>query len=135
MGNRIDRYHREVYFPPWYEESMKVFVGEILSTGPLTFSMHCVEKVMEYTIQFGKNFFQNLVKSIRRGVLDTEKVFEFYSTKGGNITKACFRFSFEKLPVDIVLVISSSGVLITMYTINEGDNHDTLNKKLYKKGE
>jgi len=135
MGNKIDRYHKEIFFPSWYEESLKEFIKEIVSTGPLTFSMHCVEKVSEYTTQFGKVFFQNLLKSIRRGVLDPEKVFEFYATKGGKITKVCFRYSFDKLPVDVVLVISSGGVLITMYVINADDNHETLNKKLYKKGE
>jgi len=135
MGKRIDRFHREIYFPEEFSSSMKQFVEEILSEGPLTFSLHAAEKIVEYSHEYGKIFFQYLVKTVRRNSLDPDKVFEYYSSRNGKITKACFRYSIEESPVDIIMVVSANGVVITMYVSNKDDNHATLNKKLYKKGE
>jgi|SRR5688572_7948887 len=135
MGKRVNRYHREIYFPNSFDSSMKQFVEEILTDGPLTFSLHAAEKIVEYSHEYGKKFFQYLVKIVRSNSLDPDKVFEYYSGKDGKITKVCFRYSFDESPVDIVMVVSASGVVITIYISNKGDNHSTLNKKLYKKGE
>ena len=135
MGKRVSRFHREIFFPANYDSSMKTFVEEIMSLGPLTFSLHSIEKIVDYSFEYGKNFFQYLVKTVRRNSLDPEKVFEFYSGKDGKITKACFRYTFDEFPVDIIMVVSANGVVITMYISNKGDNHATLNKNLYKKGE
>lgn len=135
MGKRINRFHRDIFFPGSYDSSMKTFVEEIMALGPLTFSLHSVEKIADYFFEYGKNFLQYLVKTVRRNSLDPEKVFEFYSGKDGKITKACFRYTFDEFPVDIIMVVSANGVVITMYISNKGDNHATLNKNLYKKGE
>lgn len=135
MSKRIYRFHREIYFPDDFQAAMKEYVEEIVSLGPLTFSLHSIEKIMDYSFEYGKNFFQYLVKTVRRNSLDADKVFEYYSTKGRKITKACFRYSFDDFPVDIIMVVSANGVVITMYIANKGDNHATLNKKLYRKGE
>lgn len=135
MGKRIDRFHRDIYFPSTFDTSIKLFMDEIVALGPLTFSLHSIEKIVDYSFEYGKNFFQFLVKAVRRDSLNPEKVFEYYSSKNGKVTKACLRYTFEEFPVDIVMVVSANGVVITMYISNKGDNHATLNKKLYKKGE
>ena len=135
MGKRVDRFHKDIFFPSSYESSMKTFVEEIVALGPLTFSRHAIEKVVDYTFEYGKNFFQQFIKTVSRNSLDPEKVFEYYAAKTGKITKACFRYTFDEYPVDIIMVISANGVVITMYVANKNDNHSTLNKNLYKKGE
>lgn len=135
MGKRVNRFHKDIFFPSSCDSSMKIFIDEIIALGPLTFSLHSVEKIVDYSFEYGKNFFQYLIKVVRRNPLDPEKVFEFYADKHGKITKACFRYTFDESPVDIIMVVSANGVVITTYISNKDDNHTTLNKNLYRKGE
>lgn len=134
MGKKLDRFHKDIFFPEWYSESINEFLGEISSSGPMTFSLHSVEKVVDLVENYGKKALEEFSKVIRNNILEEEKVFEFYS-KSRKITKACFRFSLGNFPIDIIIVISSGGVIITVYLTDRDDNHKTLNKKPYKKGE
>lgn len=126
---KLKRYHREIFFPEWAEGGLEIFVSTILKKGSLTFSLHAMDKSVDYCVTYGKNLFLETLKKIP---LEFKNIFEFRSV-GEEIRKACFRYSLEELPVDIVLVISSDGVVITIYLINKGDNHATLNKKLYER--
>lgn len=126
------RYHVEVYFPPWAEESLKVFTETIQQKGSLAFSTHAVGKIVNGNLEYGRQLFKYLLKSIRKVSLKPESIFEFYA-QGEFVQKAVFRFSFEEFPVDIILVISADGTVITMYTTNKGDNHDSLNLNLYER--
>lgn len=132
MNKKLKRYHKDVFLPSWTEELLSNFINEVYSKGPLTFSGHAVEKIVESAFEHGKNLFKYLIKILREGRLNLGDVFEFYS-RDAAIKKACFRFTFSDYPVDLVLVISSDGVVITVYAINKEDNHSTLNQELYER--
>ena len=128
----LDRYHRDVYFPDWTNTSLKGFAKGVQTHGSISFSLHALIKIVEYMVEYGKRFVMFLVKTIRQGVLKTENVFEFYAEEDV-IKKACFRISSSEIPVDIVLVISADGVVVTAFVINKGDNHTTLDEKMYER--
>lgn len=126
----LDRYHRDVLFPQWYETSLNIFIRAVRSHGSITFSLHALEKTIEYSFEYGRTMFKFLLRSVRRNSLDPNSVFEFYASDE-EIHRACFRYSFEEFPVDLVLVISADGVVVTVFVINKTDNHTTLNRNLY----
>ncbi len=125
----MKRYHRQIYFPEWAEESIQKYLKKVLSNTPITYSLHAVDKITEFCWVSGKSF---VMDSLRNVSLQEDKIFEFYAS-GEEIKKACFRFSAEDFPVDFILVVSEDGVVITLYVINQGDNHSTLNKNLYER--
>ena len=126
------RFHREVYFPPWAEESVQEFIQAIDKQGYITFSLHSVKKVVQYTKSYGTEFFRHVEIALRRGRLSSGEVFELYSNDK-SIRKACFRFSFEGFPVDIVVVLSKEGTVVTIYITDKEDNHSSLDSSLYEK--
>lgn len=130
--NRLKRFHKEIYFPPWYEKSVDDFLQQIRKTSALVFSLHAVEKAISYSFKYGQELQKYLMKAIRKQCANSENVFEFYAVDE-NIRKACFRLSFDGFPVDLILVISADGTVITVYLINKDDNHSTLDKNLYEK--
>ena len=133
--NRTGRYHREVFFPSDFKELFKEYYDVIYAKGPLTFSLHSVVKLSDYITKYGTEFLTGISKVIISGALVEEGVFEFYTNKEGIIEKACIRYSIKDIPVDIVLVISRSGVIITCYTINKDDTRNELDKRMYVKKE
>jgi hypothetical protein len=128
----LKRYHKDVYFPDWASTSLKGFAKGVQIHGSIAFSLHALEKVVDYGTEYGKKFVKFLVKTIRQGILKTDNVFEFYAEDTG-IKKACFRISSSEVPVDLVLVISADGVVVTAFVINKGDNHTTLDEKMYER--
>jgi hypothetical protein len=130
---KLHRYHREIYFPPWAEESLDTFVSKVMSRRTVVFSVHALEKSIMYSFEYGKWLFKFLMKALKKTSLELPNIFEFYA-EGQEVSKACFRLSFEGFPVDLVLVVSEDGTVITLFTINKGDNHVTLNENLYEKG-
>lgn len=132
MTKKVKRFHRGVYFPEWTEESLDSFLQEVLQTGYITFSAHALKRTVEYTDEHGKSFLRFLLKCVKRNALSIQNVFEFYSVEE-YIKKVCFRCSTEELPVDLVLVISRDATVITVFVVNRGDNHETMDKTLYEK--
>lgn len=131
---KLKRYHRQLFFPKWYEDSLEEYFNGVRAVGQITFSLHAVEKAQEYGFEHGRKFIKTMSKAIREDVLREPSVFEFYAT-GQEIRKACFRVSVPEFPVDLVLVISADGVVVTVFVTNKGDNHDTLNAGLYERSE
>lgn len=131
MPKIVDRYHKEIFFPKNSTEILSKFIEGIFKSSSITFSLHAVEKVVKIVEMYGKVLAGEFFKMVNSDVLFIENVFEFYLNKDGKVEKACFRAELNKLPVDIIFVISSTGVIITVYTTNRGDNHTTINKKLY----
>lgn len=129
---KLRRYHRDIYFPDWANFSLKEFAQHVRVHGSVTFSLHAVEKSLEYGFDYGRKFLKFISKIIRQDVLKVENVFEFYA-EGGAVRKACFRVSSPEILVDLVLVISSDGVVVTIFVINKGDNHNTLDEKVYER--
>ena len=133
--NRTGRYHREVFFPSDFKELFKEYYDVIYAKGPLTFSLHSVVKLSGYMGDYGKLFLFAINEIVTEGALEIDGVFEFYTNKEGFIEKSCIRYSFKDAPVDIVLVISRSGVIITCYTIDKNDTRNELDKRMYVKKE
>lgn len=127
------RFHKDIYYPLWAETSLNSFLDELRKRKTLTFSVHSVVKIIGYSFDYGKQMLKYLLKSINVHSLSAGEVFEFYSF-GEKVSKACFRVSFDEFPVDLVLVISTDGTVITVFTTNKHDNHDSLNVELYEKG-
>lgn len=131
-ARKMKRYHKEVYFPPWAEKSLQSFVDSVRTHGSITFSLHAVEKTVEYTVEYGRRFSKFLAKIIRQDVLKTGTVFEFYATEE-EIRKVCYRVSSPSSPVDVAIVVSADGVIVTDFVINKDDTHHTLDENLYER--
>lgn len=129
---RLKRFHRQIFFPKWTEESLRAFLIEVRTHGSLTLSIHAVEKSWEYGTEYGRKFLKFMLGMIRGEALRRGELFEFYAYDQ-EIRKACFRVASEDLPVDLVVVISADGVVVTVWTINKKDNHDTLDEELYER--
>lgn len=129
---RIKRYHRDIFFPPWYDPALEKFLATIRSTSAIVFSLHAVEKTIAYSFRFGQELQKYLMKIIRKQLLNSSNVFEFYAVDE-EIRKACFRVSFEQFPVDLALVVSADGTVITVFVVNKHDNHNSLDKTLYER--
>lgn len=132
MANKLKRFHKQVFFPEWWEESLIKFRDEVFSKGPLSFSLHAVERIIVCTEKHGKVLWRLLDRHIRERPIDNNNVFEFYTTSSNVVKKICVRYFLDNFPVDIILVIASDGTVITVYVCNKGDNHSTLDKKLYE---
>lgn len=135
MTNKSGRYHRTVFFPKDFGSLFKEYHEAIYGGGPLTFSLHSVTKLLGYTGEFGRYLFSEVSKIITSGALVEENVFEFYTDKEGKLEKACIRYSIKDLPVDIVLVISRSSVIITCYTISKENTKENIDRRVYVKKE
>lgn len=135
---RLKRFHKNIFFPEWSDRALKVYRDGLVKEGKITFSVHALEKLIIYTLDYGKVLSQALIDAIRKKskngfeFFNTKNVFEFYSV-GETIKKACYRHSFGEIPVDLILVISSEGVVITAYVTGKNDKHTTLNKNLYER--
>ena len=132
MSKRLKRFHRSVYFPAWSDESLLEYFKEVTGIGPLKFSLHALEKLSESVLEHGRAFLKAFLRIIRRNSLTLEGVFEFYAVDTV-VKKACFRYALPDFPVDLVLVISADGVVITVFVVNKGDDHSTLDEKLYER--
>lgn len=128
---RLRRYHKDIFFPVWYETSLENFIGKISESGPISFSYHSVGKMISYVGEYGTVLWKKFSKIITNNVLDKQKIFEFYSDANTEVKKACFRYPIENLPVDLIMVISDTGVVITVYLTNREDNHESMNRNLY----
>lgn len=132
MGKKVLRYNRAVFFPEWSTDSITVFLETLRKNNGVCVSIHSVEKIVNYCFQYGRQMLKYLLKSVRKASFTPANVFEFYAVDG-EIKKACLRFSFDEFPVDLVLVISADGTVITVFTTNKGDNHDSLDVELYER--
>ncbi len=126
------RYHRKIYFPPDSENLLEEFVDNLYKSNSMVFSSHSVEKIVGYCADYGRSLFRYLIKSIHKGNISADNIFEYYYSNDA-VKKACFRFSFKEFPVDIVLVVSYTAVVITVYVVNKDDKHSNMNKALYEK--
>ncbi len=111
---------------------MHEFLSKISEGSGLSFSVHALTRVMEYSEEYGKVLFRFLIKSIKKDSLNIEDIFEFYSS-GEEVKRAVFRCLPEELSVDLILVISRDSTIITVFVTKKGDNHDNMNKNLYTK--
>ena len=129
---RMKRYHKDVFFPGWADKSLIKFSEDVRSHGSISFSLHSLEKTTEYAFEYGRRFVKFLAKVVRADVFKVGNVFEFYAIDE-EIKKACYRMNSVDSPVDLAIVISADGVVVTDFVISKADNHDTLDKSLYER--
>lgn len=132
MAKKGQRFHKSIYFPDWAENSLNEFISEISGGSGLSFSVHALTRVIEYTDEYGKSLLRFLIKSIKKNPLDINEIFEFYSS-GEQVKRVCFRCLSEELAVDLILVISRDSTVITVFVTKKGDNHENMNQNLYTK--
>ena len=76
---------------------------------------------------------ENLLNTIKHTQLKSKDVFEFYTDSKGNIEKLCYRITYTYKD-DIILVVSNTKNIVTIYLNSVEDNHTTLKEHLYNTG-
>lgn len=129
---KLSRFHRDIFFPDWHGEALEQFLESLTKGGAITFSLHSLEKCVDYSHEYGIRLVKCIAQIVKKDSLSLENIFEFYSVEK-RVKKACFRFSFEDFPVDLIVVISEDGVVITVYDTNREDSHLSMDKRLYER--
>ena len=120
----MQRYHKDVYFPIDSKDILKEFTYNLnmLKFNP---SKHCLNNLLYRIINLTE-----LLEYINSLVLNANDIFEYY-IDGKYIEKACFRIPY--VGNDIILVLSETKSIITIYLNESTDNHITLNEGIYSK--
>ena len=118
----MNRYHKKIYFPK--ESQKELFdLTEKLNKIEFRYSKHCLENLKYRALDI-----ENLLKYIKDIELKSEWIFEYYKSNYG-IEKMCYRLPY--ILYDVILIISNTKNIITIYINSKEDNHDTLNRRLY----
>ncbi len=131
---KLLRFHKDIFHPSWASISIIEFCV-LLSQTKLKYSYHAVNKLRNLKKQY-KSAIKYLVNTLDftdENVINS--LFEFSSNSKNQVRKASFRFSLPELDSDLILVISASSKIITLYLNGINDLHETLNQDLYEKGD
>lgn len=120
----MQRYHKQVYFPIAHNQAITALVAG-LNAKDWSYSQHCLDNLDNRDIGYKKAILE-FIKDLE---IKEESIFEYYYNNG--IEKIVCRIPFDNM-VDIILVISNSKNIITIYTNDNFDKHYTLNKGLYQ---
>lgn len=130
--SKLHRFHINVFIPEWSRGAIQEFTNN-LSGKKLVCSYHASKKYERFSREYKKAFL-NLVKTIDLE-LSIDYIFEFYSNNKNQIKKVCYRFPMPDLESDIILVISSTGKIVTIFLNKNFDPHISLGYSLYEKGD
>lgn len=121
------RYHKKVFFPDNQTENLISFTYK-LNDMNWWYISHCLDNLKLRTLDLKQLLYwiKNEVK------LDYNDIFEYYTDNKNNITKVCYRVSYNKA-VDIILIIGNQKQIITIYYNSKSDKHFTLKESLYNK--
>jgi hypothetical protein len=115
------RYHKNIYF-----EHIKelVKVNNYINKLPYKFTAHFKKRLKRGNIN-------NILYFIKDIILNYNNIIEYYyNTDTKQICKIVYRMQYNNYN-DIILVLSNSKAIITIYFNNIYDKHDTLKKDLY----
>lgn len=130
----ILRYHRNVFLPEQHDDRLRDFIFQIMHK-KIVFSAHALQRYRKLKRSIKTKIKSILHNSIPMGNINEQNVFETYvNSKTGEITKAGIRFPVEDSGLTIVLIISVTGKIVTIYVNNIDDNHSSLNEEVYEKG-
>ena len=121
----MNRYHYKVYFPPEAEAKLEAFTEEI-NVQEFRLTGHSFKNI---ELRGGWTAQQELIEDMKSLELESESVFEYY-TSSGRIIKACYRVEWSEAK-DIILVVGRGKTIVTMYFNSANDKHSTLNKSNY----
>ena len=131
---KLNRYHIDVYCPPWTRDSILAFCKNINGVKLLN-SYHSSNKIRRMKRKY-RVYTKELIKTVDiSNELYLDYVFEFYANSKNEVKKVCYRIPMIGLDSDLILVISSTGKIVTVYLNNNFDGHNELKKELYEKGE
>lgn len=129
---RLNRYHIDVYIPDWSYNSMLEFC-DYMSRIKLVPSFHAKKKLSRM-----KGKYRSAVKKIIYNpklfsANNLDYVFEFCATDTNKIKKLCYRIPLLGFDTDVIVVVSSTGKVVTVYLNDNFDVHNKLHKDLYVK--
>ncbi len=124
-GEIMNRYHVKTGFEKDGKEKIQAFTDK-LNTLNWVYSIHCLDNLRYRLIDR-----RALLIYIKSMALDARTVFEYYTDANGLIWKACYRFIWKGQA--IILVVSNTKNIVTIYTNAKDDDHVTLNTNLYIK--
>jgi len=120
----MERFHKKVYFPEEDRKLLRSF-SERLNELDWKYTAHTLDNLSWRTINL-----EEVLLYIRDLKFNSEDVFEYYK-ENGKVFKSCYRINYKDA-LDIILIISNEKLLVTVYLNSKSDNHDTLNRQLYK---
>lgn len=119
----VKRYHVALYFPAGAQEALSAFVQRVNGLN-WNFTCHSFERIKEKAQDVEK------VGLFLKGLeLTKESAFEYYE-ENGRIIKAVFRLPYNSEKA-LILVVSDTKNIVTVYLNNIKDNHKTLDPKKY----
>ena len=121
------RYHKEVYTNPGHFKGLQTFTDRLNGLN-WSYSRHCLENIKSRAIDL-----EGLLLYIKGLKLEPGQIFEYYLTENLEPEKVCYRIPYIKAGVDIILVMSESKEIITIYINSSNDKHETLKKELYQR--
>lgn len=129
---KLSRFHIDIYCPEWSRDAILDFC-KLLSENKLKYSYHAVNKLRSMKREY-KLVVKDLIKNLDLGSeVNLDYIFEFYSNAQKEVKKVCYRFPIRELESDVILVISSTGKVVTIYLNGNFDRHHSLKEELYEK--
>lgn len=125
---KLKRYHKDVWYPEWTNNSIDEFIKS-LSGCRLILSYHANGKYRNFSRQY-RRLIRGIIETINLNELK-DSIFEFYANKDNVVKKACFRIQTD-VESDIILVISSTGKVVTIFLNKNFDPHISLDRNLYE---
>lgn len=131
--SKLKRFHLDVFCPEWAIDSIDEFTKALIGK-QLICSYHATKKYKSFSREY-KHSILNLIEDINLE-LCKDYIFEFYTNDKKEVKKVCYRFPMRgELESDVILVISSTGRIVTMFLNRNFDPHVSLDISLYEKGD
>ena len=120
----LNRYHKKVFTTAEHWEKLKSLTNR-LNVMKWSYSIHSLDNLRHRIIGI-----ESILRFIKNTVLDYNTIFEYY-LNNNEPEKICYRLNYNS-DVDLILVLSNTKNIITIYINEKNDNHLTLNKNLYR---
>ena len=121
------RFHKKVFTEPEHWQKLSILT-EQLNDMQWTHSEHCLDNIKYRIIDI-----EDILRFIKGIILKPYHIFEYYiDDKTREPEKICYRVDYNN-DIDLILVISKTKNLITIYINSKDDNHETLKIYLYEK--
>jgi len=119
----MNRYHIKVYSTPEHKNAIVVLTNK-LNTMDWAYSRHCTDNIKHRAIDMA-----SVLMFIKRLKLNDADVFEYYFDNDIPV-KMCYRVQYNA-GIDLILVVSNTKCLVTIYMNTHDDKHYTLNRSQY----
>lgn len=131
---KLKRFHTEIYCPEWTRIGVFRFSRLLLGI-KLKPSFHAKNKIKRMKRKY-RVATKELVSGLNIGKdIYLDYAFEFYANNDNVVKKVCYRIPLKELDSDLILVISSTGKIVTVYLNNNFDGHYNLKRELYEREE